>query len=87
MTTNVRRCVFLRPDEKCAIFERGNRPFEEINPSDLELYVIDAIKSQSVLIMTQDVYEGEDVKCTNGNTVTKQTSWNAGSIWTKRENR
>lgn len=35
--------------------------FEEINPSDLESYVIDAVISQSVVIMTQDIYEGDEV--------------------------
>ncbi|MCD6172589.1 MAG: EAL domain-containing protein, partial [Sulfurimonas sp.] len=34
---------------------------EEINPSDLELYVIDAMKLSSMTIMTQDVYENFSV--------------------------
>ncbi len=34
---------------------------EEINPSDLELYVIDAMKLNSMTIMTQDVYENSNL--------------------------
>ena len=34
---------------------------DNINPSDLELYVINSIKSKSVSIMTQDIYEDDGV--------------------------
>ena len=34
---------------------------DNINPNDLESYVINAIKSQSVNIMTQDVYENDKI--------------------------
>ena len=47
-------------------FENKNKKIvknkNEINPNQLESYVIDAINSQSVIIMTQDIYENDNPK-------------------------